>query len=72
MASKVKVLRAFLIKGEVQAVSSLIEVSDNFALELIHMGKVERVDATPAKRGPMTTKSAGQLVDGATKGKQDD
>ena len=63
---KIKVLRAFLIKGERQEVGSEIETGDGFALELIHVGRAERVDKkSPARKGPMTTASSPALVAGA-------
>lgn len=63
---KVKVIRAFLLKGERQEVGSVVEVKDSLAAELIHNLRAERVGDTPAAPpGPMTTQSAHQLIDGA-------
>lgn len=61
---KVQVIRAFLHKGEVQAVGTEVEVSTAFAAELIYNGKASRLGDAP-KAGPMTTESASELVSGA-------
>jgi len=64
---KVKVLRAFLVKGEAQPVGKVIDLPDAVAIELRFIGKVETVpDAKPAApRGPMKA-AASALVSGAT------
>lgn len=62
---KVKVLRAFLVKGEAQAVGAEIELPDRLAAELIHVGKVEPAAAgKPAAKAPMKS-AASPLVAGA-------
>lgn len=63
---KVKVLRAFLIKGEAQKVGDEIDVSDALAAEMLQVGKIERVAPKPPVKGPM--KSVGSaLVAGSQK-----
>ena len=72
---EIRVIRAFLHKGERQEVGSVIEVHDGLAAELIHGNRAERAgDAPAASPGPMTTDAAPQLVSGAKspKGKQND
>lgn len=72
---KIRVIRAFLIKGERQEVGSVVEVGDNFGSEMVYTGRAERADKAPAARsGPMSTATASELVDGqkATKGKKHD
>lgn len=65
---KVKVIRAFLVKGQAQPVGSEVELDDRFALEMLHVGKVQRAGDKPAgkRAGPMTTPASG-LVAGAPK-----
>lgn len=63
---KVKVIRAFLVKGERQEPGKVVEVSDALAAELIQQGRAEPAgEKSPAKRGPMSTASAPTLVGGA-------
>jgi len=63
---KVRVLRAFLIKGGArQEPGSELELADSAALELIQMGKAAAVGPMPAAAGPMTTQSTSGLVQGA-------
>jgi hypothetical protein len=74
---KVKVLRAFLVGGEVQPIGAEIEVSAPFAAEMAFIGKVARIpgeapvlaantaaQANPPKK-PMTTANT-PLVAGKT------
>jgi len=61
---RVQVTRAFLIKGEVQEIGTVVEVSSALAAELVHNGKAIRLGDVP-KAGPMTTESASELVSGA-------
>jgi hypothetical protein len=62
---KVKVLRAFLVKGEVQQVGKELDLADQFAVEMLQIGKVERVGAKPATApGPMKSE-ASPLVAGS-------
>lgn len=64
---KVKVTRAFLLKGVRQDVDKVIELDDRLARELVACNKVERApDDKPAgkRAGPMTT-PASALVAGA-------
>lgn len=62
---KVKVLRAFLVRGEVQQVGKELDLADQFAVEMLQIGKVERVGNKPAAAaGPMKSE-ASALVSGA-------
>lgn len=61
---KCKVLRAFLIKGEVQQVGKELDLAEQFAAEMLQLGKVERVGGKPAAAGPMKSESSA-LVSGA-------
>lgn len=62
---RVRVLRAFCIRGERQEPGIELEVGDVTAVELVAIGKAERVAGEPAPAsGPMTTESADQLVSG--------
>lgn len=74
---KVTVLRAFLFNGKATEVGKVIDLPDRFALEMLHVGKVERVPvdapdtpdepaAKPKAKRTMTTKTAGELVAGAS------
>jgi hypothetical protein len=47
---KVKVLRAFLLRGEVQPVDAVIDVPDPFGIEMLFIGKVARVPGEPVER----------------------
>lgn len=61
----VRVLRAFCIRGERQEPESEIDIDDFLAVELIAIGKAERVTGQPVPvSGPMTTDNATQLVQG--------
>ncbi|MBK9362997.1 MAG: hypothetical protein IPM99_18785 [Rubrivivax sp.] len=63
---KVTVLRAFLLKGERVEPGKVLDLADPLAKELMGMGKVEAAaSAKPKPAGPMTTKTAGAIVDGA-------
>jgi hypothetical protein len=70
---RVKVLRAFCIRGERQEPGKEIEVADHLVVELVFLGKAERVGAVAsAPAGPMTTESVPDLVQGkARKGAKD-
>jgi hypothetical protein len=60
---RIKVLRAFLLRGEVQPVGSEIEVSDAFGREICFGNKAERVSGAPlAQPGPMNLDTAGALA----------
>lgn len=62
---RVRVLRAFCIRGERQEPGVELDVVDIIAAELIAIGKAERVAGAPAPAsGPMTTESAEPLVAG--------
>lgn len=62
---KVKVVRAFLHKGEVQSVGTVLDLPDALAAELRQVGKVQPVSDKPAAaRGPMKAASSA-LVSGA-------
>lgn len=65
---KCTVLRAFLLKGERVEPCKVLDLADPLAKELMGMGKVEATATAAAKpkpAGPMTTKTAGAIVDGA-------
>lgn len=69
---KVKVTRAFLVKGEAQAVGTEVDLPDQVARELLWIGKVEHVgQPQPPRRGPATTTTAGALVAGGAKEKKE-
>jgi hypothetical protein len=60
---RVKVLRAFLIREEVQPLGSEIDVTDAFGRELIASNKALRVAGQPVEQsGPMTLQTAGALA----------
>lgn len=64
---KVRVIRAFCVRGERQEPDTEIEVSELLARELLQMGRVERADggAKPVPpSGPMTTETAAAVVSG--------
>jgi hypothetical protein len=69
----VRVVRAFCIRGERQEPGKELEVPDQVGLEAVFLGKAERVNPAPsAPRGPMTTESVPDLVQGkARKGAKD-
>jgi hypothetical protein len=71
--TKVKVTRAFLIKGERAEPGSVIELESGFAREQINLQRVEAVSDEPKpKSGPMTTATTPGIVSGAPpKGKAD-
>lgn len=64
---RVRVTRAFLIKGERQEVGKELDVVDFVGGELISTGKAERVGASPPVSGPMTTESVPAVVEGKAK-----
>jgi hypothetical protein len=61
---RVKVLRAFFIRGERQELGTEIEVDDAFGREMISVQKAEPVSPIAAPVGPMTTESASGIVAG--------
>lgn len=62
---QVKVLRAFYVAGARQEPGTIIELEDYPAREVIALGKAERVGAAaPAPKGPMTTESVSEIVQG--------
>lgn len=60
---KIKVLRSFIFNGDPVSVGQELDVSDAFAAEIVGLNKAEKVDKT-AKAGPMSTKTAGAIVEG--------
>lgn len=65
---KVKVLRAFCIRGERQEPGKEIDVADAFGRELVFAGRAAPANAqaaAKAKPGPMTTKTAAALTGAA-------
>lgn len=65
---KIKVKRAYLVRGVRFEVGTVLEVSDAFGRELIAGDKAERTDEPLTSEGPMTTESATALVAGAGSG----
>jgi hypothetical protein len=65
---KIKVMRAFLHKGERQEIGKMLEVSDGLGIELIFNGRAERVSAEgKAKSKTMSVASVPELVTGVAK-----
>jgi hypothetical protein len=67
---KVKVLRAFCIRGERQEIGAELDVADAFGRQLVQLGQAAPVTVAappkgvPKKPPPMTTLTAGALVAG--------
>jgi hypothetical protein len=51
---KIRVLRAFLVKGERKEPGSLIDATEEFGREMVALGKAERAGEEPPAAGPMT------------------
>ena len=66
---KVKTIRAYWAAGQLYEIGRVVEWSPQFATELVHAGKAERVveagaDVAPASSAVLTTETAGDLVKG--------
>jgi hypothetical protein len=66
---KVRTLKAMCFGGVRQESGTEVEVPDHLARELIAQGRAVAVGAIKAPTGPMTTESAGVLVQAPAKGK---
>ena len=66
---KIKVVRAFLHRGERQDPGKTIEVTDMLGRELVNLGKAERAADDKSAPAPktMTTKSVPALTGGDAK-----
>lgn len=61
---KIRVARAFLLRGERQEPGSTVEVDDALARELVMLNKAEALAPMPPASGPMTTQTAPGIVAG--------
>ena len=62
---KVRIIRGTLVNGELWNIGKTPDVPVDLARELVASGKAELVGDPPASSGPMTTKTATPIVEGA-------
>lgn len=64
-------IRAFYLEGAIVKAGAVVECDDRLARQLIGCGKAVLAESTrkPARRGPMTTKTAGAIVPGLVEAK---
>ena len=66
---KLKVVRAFLIRGERQEPGAVVDVTREFGRELIFTQRAVAIEEIAPAKGPMTTDTADGLVSGVPKRK---
>lgn len=65
----VKVIKAFLLKGERQEPGTVLDLSRDLAMELITLQRVAPAEPLAPPTGPMTVESSEALVSGAPRKK---